>query len=527
MATIVGLAMTYTVYQSTLAAERSRFEVVADEAADRIDQRFRQHIALLLATRSLFVATGGYPPRTTFRNYVNGLELNGRFRGVQGLGFARMIKAQDTEIIEAAISRDYDINVSVRPETAQTVRTPIVLLEPFDRRNHQAIGYDMFAESSRREAMLKATETNTPQATAPVELVQEITSDKQAGFLVYLPLIDTTGTERDDGDSYSKVVGFVYAPFRAGDLHTSALDRSPKPAVVVETRDTTDGRDGFLYRSPDFHEVAENSLYMIEKQLDVAGRSWTIAIHERSTFRGQVSFLSVFLLGAVSLFFAAALAVSTRSRIKAFETAQNLNRISRKVVAEKDLMLQEMKHRIKNYLARVSAIARQTAAGSESLDAFNKSFAARIQSMANAQDLLTRSEWKKCNLRDLLENELTQVFGGAFGPDQLDGPDIELNENLVQALGLTFHELSTNAMKYGAFANDGGKLSVRWEVSGQRHNRTLIIDWAETFPDGASQPDRVGFGIRLIDANVKGELGGKITRRYDSNGMYLRISVPL
>lgn len=237
--------------------------------------------------------------------------------------------------------------------------------------------------------------------------------------------------------------------------------------------------------------------------------------------------MSVYLLGAISLFFAAALAVSTRSQLRAVETAHELNRISQKAVAEKDLMLREMKHRIKNSLSRVSAIARQTAAGSESIEDYVESFSARIQSMASAQDMLTRSEWAKINLRDLLENELTQVFGGTFGPEQLEGPDIQLDEELAQALGLTFHELSTNAMKYGAFAVEGGTLNVRWRISGQRKKRTLIIEWNETFPGGASEPERVGFGIRLIDANVKGELGGNITRRFDADGMSLLITVPL
>lgn len=290
MATLVSLGMTYTVYQSALSAEKSRFQVVADEAADRIDQRIKLHVALLLATRSLFVATNGYPSRTAFRDYVNGLDLSGKFEGVQGIGLARMIGAQDTDAVEATILRDYDVNIRVRPETTEDVRTPIVLLEPFDRRNRQAIGYDMFSEPSRREAMLRAMEFNTPQASAPVELVQEITSDKQAGFLVYLPLPSVLVPGQEKVGPYPNVAAFLYAPFRAGDLHSSALDRWPKPAVVVETKDTTDGDGGVLFRSPDFAEVAADSRYMVEEQLEVAGRTWTVSVHERPTFRRQVPF---------------------------------------------------------------------------------------------------------------------------------------------------------------------------------------------------------------------------------------------
>ncbi|WP_162901443.1 sensor histidine kinase [Breoghania sp. L-A4] len=194
---------------------------------------------------------------------------------------------------------------------------------------------------------------------------------------------------------------------------------------------------------------------------------------------------------------------------------------------EKDLMLQEMKHRIKNSIARVLAIARQTVSSSDGLEDFSTSFSARLNAMANAQDMLTRSHWQRADLHELLSRELEQVFGRRIGPDKAKGPGISLDERTTQALGLTFHELATNALKYGGITEENGDLNIRWVVESAGNSENLILDWVETSATPVSDPGDRSFGSRLIDANIRGELSGVIERDFREAGLVVRMTIPI
>lgn len=524
---IIGAGMTLVVYRAEQSASVVRFEVVADEAVDRVRERISQHMALLVATHAFYAANRGEVSRQAFSAFINGLQLDGKFDGIQGIGFAQMVPAGREFIAEANVLKNYGLGKKVWPESDQPLRTPIVLLEPDDARNKQALAYDMFSEPSRRKAMQEALETHEMQASAPVRLVQEITSRVQAGFLVYLPFHQSQVGTPGDKDFVPGVEGFVYAPFRAGDLHMAALGSEPILPVAVETRDITDGGSAVLYKSENFDNALSTSKFSVTRSLEFAGRTWQMEIHETPLFRSAARHLGSTALGAIALLLAAALAVAVRAQIRALQAARELHEVSQKTLVEKDLMLQEMKHRIKNSLARVLAMARQTAASSNSLEEFSSSYSARLQAMANAQDVLTRSHWQKADLRELISQELEQVFGQTMGPDQIAGPPVELDERATQALGLTFHELATNAMKYGALDAEAGGLRVRWRIVRTPKTKSLDLEWLEHSQSEVSEPDHKGFGTRLIDANIRGELGGTITRSFSGKRMRVHISVPL
>jgi CHASE1-domain containing sensor protein len=521
---LVGIGATAVVYRAEEAGDRIRFESVADDTVDRVVSRVREHVALLISTHAFFSAQKGQVSRPAFDRFVDGLELSREFEGIRGIGYAARIEVGEEESIEARLEQGYALQRSVWPETDQPIRTPIVLLEPFDARNRAALGYDMFSEPRRRVAMKQAIARGAAQASAPVELVQEITEAKQAGFLVYIPF-----TREGDllPDSPSAVEGFIYAPFRAGDLHDAVLKRLANETFVLETVDVSDGEPVFLYRSPGFEETETITGMSVTRTVPVAGRNWAFTVRATPAFRSSTRHLYTILVGAISLLLALAFALATRFQLKLVESAHTLRAVSEKTVQEKDLMLQEMKHRIKNSIARVLAIARQTAASSETLSDFSTSFSARLNAMANAQDMLTRSHWQRADLEELLKTELEQVFGGARETDRLSGPKVLLDERTTQALGLTFHELATNALKYGGVASSEGDLDVHWEILGSGRQKRLRIDWIETSPEPVEPPTSQGFGSRLIDANIRGELGGTLEREFPRTGMKVRMVIPV
>ncbi|SHL72771.1 CHASE domain-containing protein [Roseibium suaedae] len=525
----IGLAMTYLIFEAETSAENTRFASIATEAVDRIRQKADQNLSVIAATHSFLNTNGASVSRKEFQTFAMGLVVNSHVSGIQGIGFAQLIKTGDEISAERNLRQNYDFTAHIWPDSDQAFRTPITLLEPQDARNQAALGYDMFSEPIRRAAMEAAASVGKMQASAPVELVQEITEDKQPGFLAYMPLFTPSEMmQGEPGDGkFGSIAGFVYAPFRAGDLHQVALSRPTPVSVLVETIDTTAGGSQLLFRSEGFEERLEEAQNVLKETIDVAGRQWSVSVIEAFPSSHTLLYWRTLILGTVSLLFAAALAVSIRAQMKTSAATQELNQVAQKTIEEKDLMLQEMKHRIKNSIARILAMARQTSNSSENLEEFTTSFTARLQAMANAQDLLTRSKWESADLKTLLTQELEQVFGNDSEQMEVGGPKVRLDERATHALGLVFHELATNAMKYSSIFEEGGSLSITWNTVRRDKETWLELSWVEVSANAVPKPSSKGFGSRLIDASIRGELRGNIQHDFGPTGLKIRIALPL
>jgi len=520
---LLGAGITWIVYQAIRDTAESEFQSLADNAVDRVTTRVEQHLSLLTATHAFLKANGGRVDAGSFETFISGLDIEDRYDGIQGIGFAEFIRTGEEPGTEEWLEATYGMARKVWPErTDERYRTPIILLEPHDPRNDRALGYDMFSELTRRETMQSAMETGAVTASGPVELVQEITSVKQVGLLVYLPF----KAEGDAARAGTMPDGFVYAPFRAGDLHIAALETPPVLPVVVKTYDISGENPVQLYKSPAFDELRSSNGMATAIDANIAGRKWRFEVHSTGGVAQYADFLPVYALCAVVIVLAAALAAGARWQHKAVESAVALNYNTRRSLEEKELLVQEMRHRIKNSIARMMAIARQTASSSHNLEEFSTSFSARMNAMANAQDLLARSHWSRADLADLLKTELGQVFGDQGNKSSVEGPTINLNERATQALGLVFHELATNALKYSGVADGKAKLSVKWHYEGKGAKRSLVLVWLEHGNAVESEPENKGFGSRLVEASVRGELAGTIEREFGPDGMKVTFSIP-
>ena len=212
----------------------------------------------------------------------------------------------------------------------------------------------------------------------------------------------------------------------------------------------------------------------------MAGRIWTLEIQPSESYTPQVDQTRSYMLMVAAVLLAAALAASSHSQQRTIEVGEILREETERALTERELLLQEMKHRIKNMIARVLAISRQTARASEGLPDFTQSFSARLQAMAASQDLLARTAWQGADLETLLVQELKQLFGDDPIEDKFSGPKVDLNEAATQAFGLAFHELATNALKYGSARFPGGVLDVTWTVTWQRGREAdLVLTWSE------------------------------------------------
>lgn len=184
------------------------------------------------------------------------------------------------------------------------------------------------------------------------------------------------------------------------------------------------------------------------------------------------------------------------------------------------LLIGELNHRVKNTLATVQSIARQTAKGAVSIAAFRESLEARLMSLSGTHNLLTRSSWEQASLSDLLTQE-TAPLGGA--QVRLDGPPVRVGARQALALGMIFHELGTNAAKYGALSTPTGRVDVAWRVEGG----VLAIHWRESGGPPVAAPSRKGFGSTLIARLATAELAGKAVVDFAPDGVICVIDAPL
>jgi two-component sensor histidine kinase len=186
------------------------------------------------------------------------------------------------------------------------------------------------------------------------------------------------------------------------------------------------------------------------------------------------------------------------------------------------LMINELNHRVKNTLFTVQSLARQSLgrpADTPGLQAFNE----RIMALARAHDLLTQSVWEGADLKEILEETLEPYLDRTV----LAGPPVALTPNAALALSMVFHELGTNAVKYGALSVPEGSVTVVWHVDPGAPHR-LTLHWEERGGPTVSPPARKGFGSRLIAASLKSDLAGEARVDYRPSGLVcvLTLSLP-
>jgi two-component system CheB/CheR fusion protein len=190
------------------------------------------------------------------------------------------------------------------------------------------------------------------------------------------------------------------------------------------------------------------------------------------------------------------------------------------------LLLAELNHRVKNMLATVLSISNQTIDDAESLDSFRQSFTGRIRALSETQNLLTRTNWSGVTMRDVMRFEAAPHVRRRDENFTLEGPELLLTPRAALTLALVTHELTTNAVKYGALSAPAGRVLVKWSVTGLRDRRCVIVEWRESGGPKAKAPKRRGFGRKLIEEGLSYELGGTAELRFDSGGFTCRIELP-
>ncbi|TYB89419.1 PAS domain-containing protein [Oceaniovalibus sp. ACAM 378] len=193
---------------------------------------------------------------------------------------------------------------------------------------------------------------------------------------------------------------------------------------------------------------------------------------------------------------------------------------------QRQLMLAEMNHRVKNTLAMVHAMVSQTLRQADNLKDASASIQSRIGMMAKAHDQLINSTWAETRIIEVVETTLTPHRSGE-GRFSLAGPDIAIGSKQALALTMALHELATNAVKYGALSVEGGKVAIIWSVERIDGDDVFSFSWTERHGPPVQPPVRRGFGSRMVENALAGYFDGNAELSYDPSGLSFNLTAPL
>ncbi len=191
-------------------------------------------------------------------------------------------------------------------------------------------------------------------------------------------------------------------------------------------------------------------------------------------------------------------------------------------------LLQELDHRVKNTLAIVQSISRQTLRAATSPEAFAETFENRILALSKAHELLTRRAWGRAQLEEILDKALAPFSADVSDRFDIVGPALTFSAETSVSVHMTLHELAVNAAKHGALTTPEGRVIIRWSVEETATPPMLTLTWREVGgPPIVGTPERKGFGSQMITRGLARDLGGKATLEFTPDGVVYTLRAPL
>ena len=197
----------------------------------------------------------------------------------------------------------------------------------------------------------------------------------------------------------------------------------------------------------------------------------------------------------------------------------------RHALERQKLLVDELNHRVKNTLASVQSIVAQTLRNADVRGPIRDLIESRLLALSAAHDLLTKQTWQGAGLLQIVTSALRPF--AASDRISIAGQDVYLSPRHALALSMAFHELATNASKYGALSNEAGSVAVQWDTDHTAKDRQIVIHWCERDGPPVRPPSRSGFGSRLVQRSLAAELGGEVSLDFPPQGARCKIIAPL
>lgn len=248
----VTIVLWNTIINLEIENNQLEFDIATEKIQSSIDDKLNQYRALISGAKGFFSASQLVEP-TEWTEFVNAQDIKERFPGIQGLGYARHLENEEEITSFIQFMNIYGIDFQINPEGKRDEYYPIVYLEPQDSSNIRAIGYDIYSEPTRRQAVEIAKDTGKNTITGKITLVQETKEDTQFGFLMIQPVYENGKSSQTEMDIKDNIVGFVYAPFRINDLMKAALDPLLLKYIDLKIYDGNEEPQNLFFTNEDTH----------------------------------------------------------------------------------------------------------------------------------------------------------------------------------------------------------------------------------------------------------------------------------
>lgn len=198
----------------------------------------------------------------------------------------------------------------------------------------------------------------------------------------------------------------------------------------------------------------------------------------------------------------------------------------KRLESENQLLTKELSHRVKNTVSIIQALSHQTIRPLISPEQF-KAYENRLTAIAKAHELLFEKTTGRCTLKEILKSILTPIVQGTSYNVELRGPPtLELPQSFIQSVIMIFHELGTNAIKYGALSQSDGYVEIIWHAENRGMTDIAVIEWKESGGPLVEKPIRKGFGTKMIEAAANNLIGGRVQLDYDPSGVHCVLELP-
>lgn len=343
----------FYVYESSARRDQARFQSLVISMQEEIRGRITVLETVLAATKGFIRADSPPLTLTEFEEFCEQLDVPDNYPGIQGIGYTARIRRSDVPAFEAFARSQGLPGFKVWPDNGKPYVHSILYLEPQDKRNIAAIGFDMSSNSVRREAMDRAARTGEPALTGPVTLVQEIEGPKQAGFLLYMPIY--AGAPTNETQRLEQLLGYSYIPVRADDFAEALVGRKQILSIGLRIYDGAEPNpESLLHADPELARAGP-PLFQERRAIEVAGRTWTVEFSSRPEFdqaTGRGLSVAVAATGVVvSLILFALAFMLNRAWLRAAEQSEDL-RESEATLATRERQLDTLLSNTPDIIAR-------------------------------------------------------------------------------------------------------------------------------------------------------------------------------
>ncbi|KMO44446.1 histidine kinase [Methylobacterium tarhaniae] len=321
VATGLGTAL---IWRAAEMRDRLTFLHATDIELRSVEDQFRTYTALLRGGAGLFAANDDTVTLAQFRAYVQRIEFQTLYPGILGIGFTPAIQASERERFAAKAETLGVPGFRVRPSSDHPVLSPVLFAEPPNARNQAAIGYDVMSDPVRRDMVERARDTGLPAASARIQLVQEIDANKQAGFLVAMPVYAGGVVPAELDERRRRYLGFVFGAFRADDLFNSIVAAEAEQDAAFAIYDGTPSAATLLHRSARNPDAVAGRLTR-EATIELGGRVWTVRFEQRLSPRRASALPEIGLVCGGGLFATALLGFAAFRQRRIQDEIRRLN----------------------------------------------------------------------------------------------------------------------------------------------------------------------------------------------------------